>query len=77
MIKLSATFLLQAASKIMPYMPKFDKDLSRSHLLSQLHDLAWWHDELAEMARIVYNKILCPPGAPDSSRFLQKVNRFE
>ena len=37
----------------MPYMPKLDKDLSRFHLLSQLHDLAWWHDELAEITRIV------------------------
>jgi len=53
MIKLSATFLLQAAPKIMPYMPKSNRKLRSYHLFSQLHDLAWWHDELAEMAMIV------------------------
>ena len=52
-IELSAKLLLQAAPKIMPYMPKFHRGLDRFDLLSELNDLAWWYDELAEMAKIV------------------------
>ncbi len=34
-------------------MPKFHRGLDRFDLLSELNDLAWWYDELAEMAKIV------------------------
>ena len=49
-VKRSAEFLLQAASKIVPYLPK---DLDRSYLLSELNDLAWWYDELARIEKIL------------------------
>ena len=52
-VERSAEFLLQAASKIVPYMPKYHQDLDTRHLLSELNDLAWWYDELAGMERIL------------------------